>query len=79
LRASAKLDPLACGERQPSTIVFDALLRTINEQLANRSVIRGASPHVATQHHGYFIVIRQFFPITLRSHPALIVQCKMTS
>ena len=38
---------------------------------------RGAWPHVAVQHHNYFIVLSCFLSITLPSHPALIVHCRM--
>jgi hypothetical protein len=33
---------------------------TAREQGARRGAIRGGSPHVAVQHHGYFIVISLF-------------------
>jgi len=33
---------------------------TAHEQGARRGAIRGGSPHVAVQHHGYFIVIPLF-------------------
>ena len=40
---------------------------------------RGASPHVAVQHHNYFIVLACFLAITLPSHRAFIVHCRMGS
>ena len=40
---------------------------------------RGAWPHVAVQHHNYFIVLSCFLSITLPSHPTPIVHCRMGS
>jgi hypothetical protein len=58
---------------------FDAMSSTANEQGARRGVVRGASPRVAVQHHGYFIVLSLFLVVTPWSLSARIVQCMMRS
>ena len=40
---------------------LDAMPSTADEQPARRGAVRGASPHVAVQHHGYFIVMSLIF------------------
>jgi hypothetical protein len=40
---------------------LDAMSSTADEQVARCGAVRGGSPHVAVQHHSYFIVISLFF------------------
>src|ERR1700675_5091195 len=58
---------------------LDAMSSTANEQGARLSAIRGASPHVAVQHHSYFVVISMFLFVIPWSLSGRIVQCMMRS